>query len=69
MKFSKSIWCALLLIPAAMYYALILWLPENINAYLLFGLPPTIAYGLVVMLWAVIVGLVYAYTSGSFTDE
>lgn len=63
MKLSKTTWCALLIAPTILYYAFLLWLPDGSTQHFILGLPPTIAWGLLVMLWAVILGLVYAYNT------
>lgn len=69
MKLSKTTWCALLLTPAILYYAFLLWLPDGSAQHLILGFPSTIAWGLLTMLWAVILGLVYAYNTEAMKDE
>ena len=59
---TKKTYCLTLLLPALFYYvALDVW-PQTLSS-LLFGWPLSVLLGLGVMLWAVVVGLVFARRS------
>lgn len=69
MKLSKTIWCALLMTPAIFYYASLLWLPDGTTQHFIMGAPATIVWGILVMLWAVVIGIIYAYNTKVLKDE
>ncbi len=61
---TKKTYCIVLLLPALFYYlALDVW-PEKMASFFL-GWPLSVLLGLLVMAWAIVVGLVFARCSGS----
>ncbi len=60
-KLLNVLWCILLLLPAVIFYLLLLIFPQNLNHYFVQSMPLTIVMGLTVMLWVVCITFSYTY--------
>ena len=62
-KIPNVIWCILLLVPALIYYLLLLASPQRLTIMTIQSIPLSIFLGLMVMLWVVCITFLYTYST------
>ena len=58
---NKPYWCALLLLPAGIFYLLLWLMPYTLSSHFLSGIPLSILLGLLVILWSVTLTFIYLF--------
>ncbi len=58
---NKQYWCALLLMPAGIFYLLLWLMPHTLTSHFFLGIPLSIFLGLLVILWSVTLTFIYLF--------